>query len=224
MRQKLILFDIDGTLVSSGDFLERYQIFLNEKFSEFFGKPVDFDFSGLHGKTERGNLKILLKRRGIEPTEKELDDFFKFVGENYIASNRDAVLLPYVKRTIRSLSKTNLLGLTTGNPELVARKKLKVVGLEDYFPFGGFGNESDVRGEIVNLALSRARNYGWRGEKKEIYVVGDTPGDVEAGKYAGIRTVAITTGPASKENLLKANPDYLIGNLSELESIEFKKE
>ncbi len=91
--------------------------------------------------------------------------------------------------------------------------------LNEYFPFGSFGNESEDRSELVRLALKRGRNFGWNGNLNSTYVIGDTPTDIESGKFAGTKTVAITTGSYSFEDLKKANPDYLINDLSRILTI-----
>jgi phosphoglycolate phosphatase-like HAD superfamily hydrolase len=218
-KQNLLLFDMDGTLVSGNGFLERYQVFLGEQLSEFFGKPIKINFSGLHGGTERRNLRILLKRQGIEPADNVLDDFFRIAGRRYSASSSDAILLPSVKETLESLSEKCFLGLSTGNPESIARKKLELFDLNRYFIFGGFGNESEIRGKLVELALSRAMDYDWKGKPGDAYVIGDTAQDVDSGKYAGIGTIGVTTGSGTREQLESVHPDYIIGNLSELEVV-----
>ena len=63
-KRKVFLFDIDGTLISSPEFLSDYSAQLKRKLSDFFAKPLEVDFSGLHGNTERKNLRIILKRQG----------------------------------------------------------------------------------------------------------------------------------------------------------------
>ena len=125
MGQKLLLFDIDGTLMSSPNFLKEYQIYLGKQFSEYFSRQIKIDFAGLHGGTERKNLRILLKRQGLEPDEKQIDDFFLMAGNNYIASKDNSKLLFGVFKTIKKLSESDLLGVVTGNQDIVARKKLK---------------------------------------------------------------------------------------------------
>ena len=216
MEQKLFLFDVDGTLMSSPSFLEEYQKYLGEQYSKYFNRSIKIDFSGLHGGTERKNLRILLRRQNLEPSEKQMDELFEIAGNNYIANSNNSVLLPYVLETVDFLSKSSFLGVVTGNQETVARKKLQQAGLSKYLRFGSFGNESEDRSELVKLALKRSRGFGWDGSLDNSYVVGDTPTDVESGKSAGIKTVAVTTGSYSKEKLAESNPDYIISSMSEL--------
>ena len=68
-ERKVFLFDIDGTLISSPEFLKDYSAQLKEKLSDYFAKPLEVDFSGLHGNTERKNLRIMLERWEVNPSE-----------------------------------------------------------------------------------------------------------------------------------------------------------
>ena len=216
MEQKLFLFDVDGTLMSSPSFLEEYQKYLGEQYSKYFSRSIKIDFSGLHGGTERKNLRILLKRQNLEPSEKQMDEIFRMTGNNYIATPNNSVLLSNVFEPVNILSKSCLLSIVTGNQETIARKRLKIIGLNKYFSFGAFGNESEDRSELVRQVLERSKTFGWGGNLNDAYVVGDTPADVESGKSTRTKTVAVTTGSYSKEILAKSNPNYLISNLSEL--------
>ncbi|MBI2043109.1 HAD hydrolase-like protein [Candidatus Pacearchaeota archaeon] len=218
-ERKVFLFDIDGTLISSPEFLKDYSTQLREELSSYFARPLEVDFSGLHGNTERKNLRIILERQGINPSENQFDEFFKEFGDNYLVSSKNLILLPWVSETIKELSDRHLLGLVTGNQEIVARKRLESVRLNKYFPFGSFGNEDYERSNLVRNALNRAREYGWERNKSNVYLVGDTTKDVEAGKIEGVITVAVATGSASKDELSGLNPDYIISNLSEIRQV-----
>ena len=202
--------------MSGPNFLDEYQKYLSEQISKYFNRSIKIDFSGLHGGTERKNLRILLKRQNLEPSEKQMDEIFRMTGNNYIATPNNSVLLSNVFETVNILSKSCLLGIVTGNQETVARKRLKIIGLNKYFSFGAFGNESEDRSELVRQVLERSKTFGWGGNLNDAYVVGDTPADVESGKSTRTKTVAVTTGSYSKEILAKSNPNYLISNLSEL--------
>lgn len=108
-ERKVILFDIDGTLISSPEFLSDYSIQLKKKISDFFAKSLEVDFSGLHGNTDRKNLRIMLERQGVKPTEIQLDVFFSEFGKSYEISDKNLILLPNVPETIKELSNKHLL-------------------------------------------------------------------------------------------------------------------
>ena len=128
-------------------------------------------------------------------------------------------MLPLVSETLEELSEKHLLGIVTGNQELVARKRLESVGLDKYFSFGSFGNEDYERSNLVRNALNKAKRYGWNGDKSNVYLVGDTERDVEAGKIEGVVTIAVTTGSDSRKKLSGSNPDYIVDNLSEIREV-----
>ena len=218
-QKKLLLFDVDGTLISSEDFLSSYEPQLSNALSDYFNEQIKIDFSGLHGGTEIKNLKILMERQGLKASNEELQSFFKKFGRNYQASREDLRLLPYVSEVISRLSGSYLLGLVTGNQEWVARKRLDCVELNHYFHFGTFGNESDEREDLVTNALEKAKEYGWNGDLSDVYVIGDTPKDIAAGKSVRVNTIAVATGSYTQKQLQDSNSDYVINNLSELEEI-----
>ena len=111
-----------------------------------------------------------------------------------------------------------LLGLTTGNLEPIAHAKLGRVGLDSYFPFGGFGSDSYDRPGLVKKALERAGElYGFRGDR--IFVVGDTPRDVEAAKPFRLSTLAVATGSYSKQDLQKTGADFVLEDLKDVERV-----
>lgn len=217
LKQKLLLFDIDGTLISSEGFLAEYSMQLKRGLAGYFGRELKVDFKGLHGNTERKNIRMILERQEVHPTERQLDEFFSLFGEDYFASEETIKLLPNVRETLQKLGKENLMGIVTGNIGLVARKRLSVAEIYSLFSFGSFGNESYERSDLVGNAISRAqKNYGWGDDISNVYVIGDTPRDVEAGKKIGARTVAVSTGAYDFEKLRKANPDYTISNLAQM--------
>ena len=215
-ERKLLLFDIDGTLIKGENFLEDYSRQLEKGLKRYFKKKLNVDFSGLHGNTERKNLRIILERQGVNPEETQFDEFFKEFGKDYIASSKNLILLPWVSETLERLSDKHLLGLVTGNQEIVARKRLESVGLNRYFPFGSFGNEDYERSNLVRNALGRAKEQGWDGNISSVYIVGDTTKDDEAGKIEKVITVAVATGSVSKEELRESNPNYIIDDLSQI--------
>ena len=113
-----------------------------------------------------------------------------------------------------------LLGLQTGNVEAAAELKLSHGKIWDYFRFGGYGSDSDMRPEIVAHAVRKAERFVPPGKRiEEVWVIGDTPDDIEAGKAAGARTVATATGMHELELLLAHEPDLAVADLSEVASV-----
>ena len=111
-----------------------------------------------------------------------------------------------------------LLGLVTGNLEPIAYAKLGRAGLNGYFSFGGFGSDNADRSLMVKKALDIAKNqFGFNGDK--IFVIGDTPRDVEAAKVYNLKTIAVATGMYSVKELRDCGADYVVENFKNRDEI-----
>ena len=109
-----------------------------------------------------------------------------------------------------SRDKRVLLGLGTGNMEKGARIKLAPSGFNAYFLFGGYGSDAFHRHLLLRKAVLRAKKLAHASfTSKDVYVIGDTPFDVSAGKKAGYKTIAVGTGYASWKELDESRPDHL---------------
>jgi phosphoglycolate phosphatase-like HAD superfamily hydrolase len=107
------------------------------------------------------------------------------------------------------------LGLATGNVEPGARIKLGRADLNRYFEFGGFGSDSEDRTELVRRAAEKAANKtGGPIDASNIFVIGDTPLDMDAGNRAGFKTVGVATGSYSVEQLLDAGATFAVTDLA----------
>jgi phosphoglycolate phosphatase len=226
MTRKILLFDIDATLLLSGNAGGRA---LNRVFFDLYGIPGAFDQIQPHGKTDPMIFREIFeaKRPGFPP-EPEMDR----VAETYVAYLEEELrdspsfrLMPGVKPLLDALSRISFLtlGLATGNLEAGAWLKLARGGLDSYFRFGGFGSDAEDRTEVVRIAMERAAGHlGIPVEGKDIYVIGDTPRDILHGKQAGARTVGVATGNSGVEELCRYEPDHLFEDFSRVEeAVEF---
>jgi phosphoglycolate phosphatase-like HAD superfamily hydrolase len=109
-----------------------------------------------------------------------------------------------------------LIGLQTGNLEPAAWAKLRQGGLSEYFSFGGFGSDSPERDVLVQIAIARGRSLTDI-DGNAVFVVGDAPGDILAGRHNRARTVAVGTGLTGLEALRPLQPDYLLPDLSDID-------
>jgi phosphoglycolate phosphatase len=112
-----------------------------------------------------------------------------------------------------------LLGLVTGNLEKIAWLKLKKIGLEHFFKFGGFGSDHINRAELVKIAIQRAQKKYGIGKNTQIFHFGDAPQDMSAGRMAGVASVGVTTGIFSAAELESAGASIIFPNLNDTDGI-----
>jgi phosphoglycolate phosphatase len=213
---KVLLFDIDGTLIRAGG---AGRLALNAACEELYGKKDACSELSLAGHTDLWNFRQAFKNsRGRNPAGPEME----LLHEKYLqhlpffvkkALKNKTYLYPAgIKPLLRRLSKEKsvLLGLGTGNMEKGARIKLEPSGFNALFMFGGFGSDAFHRPTLLKKAVRRAQKlvpHQIRGD--DVFVIGDTPLDVAAGKKAGFKTVAVGTGFADWEQLVASRPDHI---------------
>jgi phosphoglycolate phosphatase len=131
--------------------------------------------------------------------------------EEHLGDLRGCVL-PGVTAVLDGLrSRGYLLGLLTGNLSRIAWAKMRHAGLDGYFQFGGFGEESEVRAHLVPVALAAATHlFGRPIPAEHAVLIGDTPHDIEAGKAHGTKTAGVATGMSSIESLIEAGADVVM--------------
>ena len=214
---KLLLFDVDATLISTGGAGLRA---LNRAFK----KLLDLESAMLdiapHGKTDPAIVREVFQKRIKEKSA--TDDVIAEVIEMYVEYLRDEVersetyhVLPGIRDILAQMRARAdvLMGLATGNVESGARIKLHRGGLNGYFSFGGYGSDAEDRADLVRRAAERAeRHHGSRIAGADTFVIGDTPRDIEAGRRAGFRTVGVATGQYPVDQLRDAGADLAISN------------
>ncbi len=217
----VILFDIDGTLILSGG---AGRLALARAFEKANNWKNALDGITLHGKTDPAIVEwVYLQRRNSPPTSAETARIYGlYLGElaNTLAETEGFRVLPGVGRLLARLSvrEDAMTGLATGNIERGAREKLRRARLNHRFTFGGFGSDAKERSDIIRAGVERARERLPGGVEPLLWVVGDTPADVQAGKTAGVRTVAVSTGGADAETLRETRPDVLLADLGDAEA------
>ncbi len=215
----LALFDIDGTLVRGARC--HYQAFV-KAVDKFYGMKEDISGINYAGKTDPQILKEVLELGGFEEEiiEKNFQNCLTYMTKYYLTNvhQENVIALAGVKNLLDLLEKEKVfLGLSTGNLEPIAYAKLKRAGLNEYFSFGGFGSDHAERPLLVKKAIEIAKvRYNYAGDR--IYVIGDTPLDVEAGRKAGARTIAVATGRYSTSELQKTKVDFIMDDLTDHES------
>ena len=218
---KLVLFDIDGTLVKSSN---GHRAAFSAAFKEVYGIETGIDVIQYSGMTDQQIIIETLKTKGLNEEEikskidlcmeKMVDAFSKMIDDDAI------IILPGVKELLEKLKNNNILtGLVTGNLEPIARGKMKKLGLDHYFKVGGFGNEHINRTELVKIAIKKVQDNFDFVVSDNVYLFGDAPQDMKAGSEAGIIPIGITTGIYSKEQLENAGASLVLNDLANTEEI-----
>jgi len=205
---KLLLFDIDMTLVSTGGAGIRA---LDRAFETTLGLSHALDGVRPHGKTDPAIIREACVKLGVslsaQTHEGILGHYIEYLKEE-VADSENYRVLPGVVNLLDAcrLNPDVVIGLATGNVESGARIKLERGRLNEYFAFGGFGSDSEDRSEVVRAAARRAEVWvGREGMSDETWVIGDTPMDIAAGREAGFRTLAVATGSYTPDQLSGAD-------------------
>jgi phosphoglycolate phosphatase len=213
-----ILFDIDGTLISTGGASDRAWA---RAFKEL--QDVEVDVPKVTGKgvpdPEVGR-QVFRAAVGRKPSDEEADALMRrrldHLQDEVESSPGYAVKDGVVELLERLIDDGLLLGLTTGNVEEAAHIKLARADLNRFFSFGGYGSDSPDRTELTKKALERAGVVSGRTlDLARCFSCGDTPRDVEAGHGAGIRVVGVATGEYTVEELREAGADATVSSLRE---------
>jgi phosphoglycolate phosphatase len=213
-----VLFDIDGTLISTGGASDRAW---KRAFRELQG--VDVDVPAVTGKgvpdPEVGRV-VFRNAIGRDPTDEEADALMRrrldHLGEEVESSPGFEVHDGVVELLEKLIDDGIQLGLTTGNVEEAAHIKLARANLNRFFSFGGYGSDSSNRTELTKKALERAELVsGDTLDLARCFSCGDTPRDVEAGHGAGIRVVGVATGEYTVDQLREAGADAAVASLRE---------
>jgi len=211
------LFDIDGTLLNSGGAGKAaLEAALLEEFdlAELLGE-VPYS-----GRTDRAIIRDLLRLHALE----ECPAVFERLVAGYLQRlpeclrNHDGRVLPGISALLESLSRREgvAVGLLTGNLRVGAQLKLGHFGLDKYFAFGGFGDHHWERNDVAREALATVRAHlNGQVAVDRIWVIGDTPLDVQCARAIGAKVAAIATGWHSWEELQAAGPDLLMPDLSD---------
>ncbi len=215
---KAVLFDIDGTLVTTGG---AGAVAWSRGFEEIYGTAFDIREVTENGMTDAEVGRVALHHflgRDPEPPElaRALRKYIKYLPDA-VAESDDYTVMPGVHGLLDRLVDAGLfLGLSTGNIEPAAHVKLARAKINHFFSFGGFGSDSNNRIELTRRGIERGVFIsGGVLKRDECIAVGDTPRDVAAAQGAGIRVVSVATGNYSADELSEAKPDYLLETLEQ---------
>jgi phosphoglycolate phosphatase-like HAD superfamily hydrolase len=226
---KLVLFDIDGTLVLTGRAgVRAMNRACREIVGDSFGQRPALDGVPVAGRTDWAILHDALR-----PAGREMDDeLFQRLRDVYVSMLREEILspgqgvksvMPGVHGLLEMLSARSdvFLGLLTGNFEQGARIKLEHFNLWHYFKCGAFGDDAADRNALVPFAVDRARSSGLqRIAPGDVFVVGDTPHDVACARAAAAVPIAVATGSFSAADLRESGADVVFDDLSDASAFQ----
>ncbi len=216
-KPAVVLFDIDETLVHTGGSGARSW---TAAFQKLYGIPADIGAHSSAGETDpqvaRATFRGVLER---DPSEDELCklyvQYLLHLAEDIWTSEQYRVL-PGAEETLRQLGEAGvIIGLVSGAMEGAARTKLMPANLNRFFIFGGYGSDSPDRAELTAAAIAKAALLHDQLTPAQVYVVGDTPHDMEAAHAAGAVPVGVASGHYSTDELKSGGGTYVIASLEE---------
>jgi phosphoglycolate phosphatase-like HAD superfamily hydrolase len=220
---RLILFDIDGTLVLTGGAGMRA---MNRACEDLVGHGDALKGVALAGRTDWIILHDVLTRHGMSLDAARLEELRRryvqhLVEEIQLPGKGVKDMMPGVRALLETLrGRTDAsLGLLTGNFLEGARIKLEYFDLWKYFGFGAFGGDSADRNDLVPVAIQRARESGIAPVvSSEVMVVGDTPHDVACARAAGATPIAVATGSYTVDQLRDSGAEIVFDDLSDTDA------
>lgn len=229
MNQKLILFDIDGTLmyhVGTRPWEAQYR----EGMKVAYGIAKPYEYSSYNGAVERYMAWNIAQKHNISKEE-----FFAKFPEYVRAmlahlnhwSEKGRVFEPIVDAVALveklRIQNTHVLGILTGNARSIADWKLAHAGIPNYFKIGLYGDEADDRIALAGMVFARAKSeLGWTGLRSDVVIIGDTIYDIRCGKAIGASTIAVMTGMHADPSVLAAeSPDLLVSSLADPSVLRF---
>jgi phosphoglycolate phosphatase len=213
----VVLFDVDETLVHTGGSGARSWM---AAFKKLYDIPADIGEHTSAGETDpqvaRETFKGVL---GRDPSDDELDLLYA----KYLLHLADDIwtsesyrVLPGAEKSLVLLGDAGvMLGLVSGAMEGAARTKLSPANLNRFFIFGAYGSDSPDRAELTTIAIEKAARLHSQLNPAQVFVVGDTPRDIQAAKAAGAVSVGVASGHFSVDELKAAGGDYVLGSLED---------
>jgi phosphoglycolate phosphatase len=220
---RLVLFDIDGTLIRTGG--AGVKAFAKVFETEF--NAVDgFERMKFGGRTDTGLVREFFGYHNIPATPQNFTRFFEryvFWLDHILKQSETSVCVGVWDfiRGLQRLTRPPLIGLLTGNIRLGAEIKLRHAGLWDVFVTGGFADDSEERDKIAAIAKdrgSRLLNEELQGE--QVVVIGDTPLDIRCARAIGAKVLAVATGMVPIEELASHKPEWAVKDLTEVKAGE----
>lgn len=220
---RLVLFDIDGTLVNTGGVGKNA---FSHTFATAFQARNGADRMSFAGRTDVSLVREMFGIHGIPATTENFQIFFDHYVFclDHLIQHAGGNACPGVREFIRDLSmlpNPPMLGLLTGNIRLGAEIKLRRYGLWEMFETGGFADDHEDRNHIAVAALERGRRVlGHELRPRDIVVIGDTPFDIRCAEFIGAKILAVATGGSKYNELKPLAPNWLVHDLTQISARE----
>lgn len=217
--RKLLLWDIDGTLISTG---HAGEFALKDTMRAMIGGEPDLTGIEIAGRTDRSITMQILRKHDIEPKVERVTQFLdsyvealtRRLPERRPFGSVYSGILPILEEVDRRPDLAQ--GLVTGNLHRGARLKLEHYDVFHYFEFGAFADDGHDRNCLPPLAKARAEaRYNVSFSPSSIFIIGDTPHDIACGKAIGARTVGVATGNYTVSQLAESGADIVFADLSD---------
>ena len=224
MRPRLVLWDVDGTLVDSARIGRDAFV---EAFEAIVGHPPT-EIVPFAGRTDIEIAHDLLRVSGVDGGEELLDRFedelVRAMAKRLDELSERGRALPGTAAALERLhgEPGAIQSLLTGNVERNAMLKLQPFGLARWIEFGcgAYGSDHRVRGELVAIARTRTeRAHGVTLDARDVVLIGDTPLDVAAAREGGARAVAVATGPYDEDQLAGTGADVVLPDLADTDRV-----
>jgi len=222
-RMKLLLFDIDGTLVRTAGVGRRS---MERSFEKIYGVKNGFHNIEMMGRTDPSILKEALFAHGLKWKEEDVgrfqETYFRILNAEIQIPNPERRLCPGIFELLSLLRQRQnmVLSLLTGNWRRSAFIKLRHFQIDGYFTQGAFADDSEQREDLVPIAVERIeQKINVTIPKQNVYVIGDTPSDIRCAKIYGVCSIAVATGFHSLEELAKGKPDVLFEDFEDWERV-----
>jgi phosphoglycolate phosphatase-like HAD superfamily hydrolase len=218
MSIRLVLFDIDGTLIVSGRAGMRG---MNRAFLQLYGRPNALEGVPIAGRTDRAIVMEVLRELGRDPDDTEIarlrDAYIDCLREEIVLPvDLPSTVLPGVGDLLDALAARHVpVGLLTGNFVGGAAVKLSHFSLWPRFGFGAYGDDHVDRRALVPIALQQALSRGVAVAASDVAIIGDTPLDVDCALAHGAHAIGVTTGPFDRASLSAAGADLVVDSLAD---------
>ena len=218
MRNKLFLFDIDGTLLSPGPSARKA---INQAIENYTGVPPNLQIKDVAGMTDRLIVKNALEKCGVDGDLSEIitdiiNDYLTLFENTYHDSKEAFVYKDALKLVQKVQEKDIPLGLLTGNVKRGAQIKLNRFDLMKHFSFGAFGDDGETRNDLPIIARYRAQEILGKSFKfEDIVLIGDTPEDAIAAKVNGCKSIVVCRRQEWYDDIVKAGADLIVDSLDD---------